>query len=170
MGGILETTPDEISVRHSGAGSDTRSSDTCSPKKPKKSIDNEIVFILMPHIVRAQDLNDSNTKAIDVGTANTSPASWHEHSARAATAGAQPQVYAAECPQGAHRIRCNRGQHRVAQARPSRRPSTAAGSSGSAIVSFEPAMLDQPVGSTFTVNVNLAGGAECVFGSDTESL
>ncbi|MGB7554700.1 MAG: type II and III secretion system protein, partial [Candidatus Korobacteraceae bacterium] len=33
--------------------------------------DNEIVFILIPHIVRAQDLNDSNVKAIDVGTANT---------------------------------------------------------------------------------------------------
>src|SRR5581483_2439109 len=31
--------------------------------------DNEIVFILIPHIVRAQDLSPSNTKAIDVGTA-----------------------------------------------------------------------------------------------------
>ncbi len=29
---------------------------------------------------------------------------------------------------------------------------------GSAIVSFDPPTLDQPVGSTFTVNVNLAGG------------
>src|SRR4029077_12818128 len=32
---------------------------------------NEIVFILIPHIVRAQDLTPSNTKAIDVGTATT---------------------------------------------------------------------------------------------------
>lgn len=37
-------------------------------------------------------------------------------------------------------------------------PSAAAAPVGSAIVSFDPPTLDQPVGSTFTVNVNLAGG------------
>ena len=37
----------------------------------KEVKDNEIVFVLIPHIVRAQDLNASNLKAIDVGTANT---------------------------------------------------------------------------------------------------
>ena len=40
-------------------------------EESKEVKDNEIVFILIPHIVRAQDLNDSNVKAIDVGTANT---------------------------------------------------------------------------------------------------
>ena len=40
-------------------------------EETKEVKDNEIVFILIPHIVRAQDLNDSNVKAIDVGTANT---------------------------------------------------------------------------------------------------
>ena len=36
----------------------------------KEVNDNEIVFILIPHIVRAQDISPANTKAIDVGTAN----------------------------------------------------------------------------------------------------
>src|SRR5208337_5450435 len=36
----------------------------------KEVRDNEIVFVLIPHIVRAQDLSASNLKAIDVGTAN----------------------------------------------------------------------------------------------------
>ena len=29
------------------------------------------MFMLIPHIVRAQDVFDSNTRAIDVGTANS---------------------------------------------------------------------------------------------------
>ena len=37
-------------------------------------------------------------------------------------------------------------------------PTAASAPIGSAIVSFDPATLDQAVGSTFTVNVNLAGG------------
>src|SRR5208283_2962019 len=37
----------------------------------KEVKDNEIVFILIPHIVRAQDLSANNLKAIDVGTANS---------------------------------------------------------------------------------------------------
>ncbi|MGB7553804.1 MAG: cohesin domain-containing protein, partial [Candidatus Korobacteraceae bacterium] len=40
---------------------------------------------------------------------------------------------------------------------PGTQPSTASAPPGSAIVSFDPPMLDQAVGSTFTVNVNLTG-------------
>jgi len=36
----------------------------------KQRQDNELVFMLIPHIVRAQDVFDTNTRAIDVGTAN----------------------------------------------------------------------------------------------------
>ena len=39
-------------------------------KEQKKRMDNELVFMLIPHIVRAQEISASNTKAIDVGTAN----------------------------------------------------------------------------------------------------
>jgi general secretion pathway protein D len=34
----------------------------------KETITNEIVFLLIPHIVRSQDLNDLNRRAFDVGT------------------------------------------------------------------------------------------------------
>jgi general secretion pathway protein D len=37
----------------------------------KERIDNEIVFILIPHIVRSQELTDLNQRAIDVGTGNS---------------------------------------------------------------------------------------------------
>jgi general secretion pathway protein D len=40
-------------------------------EETKEVNDNEIVFILIPHIVRAQDISPGNMKAIDVGTANT---------------------------------------------------------------------------------------------------
>ncbi len=36
----------------------------------KNRMDNELVFMLVPHIVRAQEISPSNTKSIDVGTAN----------------------------------------------------------------------------------------------------
>ena len=36
-----------------------------------ETVDNEIVFVLVPHIVRAQEVSDNNVKAVDVGTANT---------------------------------------------------------------------------------------------------
>src|ERR1017187_8420232 len=37
----------------------------------KQRQDNELVFMLIPHIVRAQDVFESNTRTIDVGTANS---------------------------------------------------------------------------------------------------
>ncbi|MGB8772360.1 MAG: cohesin domain-containing protein [Candidatus Korobacteraceae bacterium] len=114
----------------------------------KEVNDNEIVFILIPHIVRAQDLNDENTKAIDVGTANT--ISLHRGMTQAPD---QQQHGAPGNPQGAQISPPQAG----ATPATSTQPSTASAPPGSAIVSFDPPMLDQAVGSTFTVNVNLTG-------------
>ncbi len=36
----------------------------------KERIQDEIVFIVMPHIVRSQDVRPNNTRAVDIGTAN----------------------------------------------------------------------------------------------------
>jgi general secretion pathway protein D len=122
----------------------------------KENKDNEIVFILIPHIVRAQDLNDSNVKAIDVGTANT--ISLHHGMTEAPDQqqhGAPPPGTAGN-PQGAQ-IAPSQPQASAAPATGAQ-PSTASAPPGSAIVSFDPPMLDQAVGSTFTVNVNLTGG------------
>jgi general secretion pathway protein D len=125
-------------------------------EESKEVKDNEIVFILIPHIVRAQDLNDSNVKAIDVGTANT--ISLHRGMNQAPDQqqhGPQTSGPPSGTPQGAQ-LNPPQPQAGTAQANGSQ-PSTASAPPGSAIVSFDPPMLDQPVGSTFTVNVNLTG-------------
>jgi general secretion pathway protein D len=108
---------------------------------------NEIVFILIPHIVRAQELTPSNTKAIDVGTANAISLRSSQQNA------APPQQPDAGGPQGGM---VNRPPQNPPQGANQNAPATAP--MGSPIVSFDPPTLDQPVGSTFTVNVNLAGG------------
>ena len=124
----------------------------------KNRIDNELVFMLVPHIVRAQDITASNTKSIDVGTANViqlhRPSILPEttqvinsqglasHNAAPQNPGA-PAVPQAQQPAGVQ----NQPQEQ----------SPAAAPQGSAIVSFDPANLNQAIGSTFTVNVSLAG-------------
>jgi general secretion pathway protein D len=106
----------------------------------KQRQDNELVFMLIPHIVRAQDVFDSNTRAIDVGTANA--ITLH----RTTTGANEPGPPSA--PSGA-------------AAQPGSTPpdqSAASAPAGSALLSFDPPSLSQAVGATFTVNVNLSGG------------
>jgi len=124
----------------------------------KEVNDTEIVFVLIPHIVRAQDLNPSNLKAIDVGTANT--ISLRRDTAQSSTPpNGQPS-------NGPGTVQNNSGQlngpavqaQADATSTAGAQPPTALAPPGSAIVSFDPPTLDQAVGATFTVNVNLAGG------------
>lgn len=107
----------------------------------KQRQDNELVFMLIPHIVRAQDVFDANTRAIDVGTANS--ISLHRAIPQAADQAPAPTTPKAATPPSAA---------------PAADQSAATAPAGSAIFSFDPPSLSQPVGSTFTVNVNLAGG------------
>src|SRR5208337_735468 len=107
----------------------------------KQRQDNELVFMMIPHIVRAQDVFASNTRAIDVGTANS--ISLHRSSAAAAE---QPATAA---PSGS--VTPSSGNPQADQA-------AATAPAGSALLSFDPPSLSQAVGTTFTVNVNLAGG------------
>jgi general secretion pathway protein D len=108
----------------------------------KQRQDNELVFMLLPHIVRAQDVFDSNTRAIDVGTANS--ISLHRSTAAPAEppAAGPPPVRPAPAQGG------NASPDQAAASAPA----------GSALVSFDPPSLSQAVGTTFTVNVNLSGG------------
>jgi general secretion pathway protein D len=113
---------------------------------------NEIVFILIPHIVRAQDLSPGNIKAIDVGTATN---------IQLRSNGSQPQQQTQPEGQGATGTRPAQtvpGQPQGAALQPGATAAPASAPIGSPIVSFDPATIDQAVGSTFTVNVNLAGG------------
>jgi general secretion pathway protein D len=126
-------------------------------EETKEVNDNEIVFILIPHIVRAQDVTASNLRAIDVGTANTISLRRDNSQAANQPGNGQPQG-----PPGAMNNPAPRGP----QAQPQSstmppatvQPTAASAPAGSAILSFDPPTLDQAVGSTFTVNVNLAGG------------
>ena len=102
----------------------------------KQRQDNELVFMLIPHIVRAQDVFESNTRAIDVGTANA--ISLHRSSAPAPSPAPATQVPKASAP-------------------PSDQAAATA-PAGSALLSFDPPSLNQAVGTSFTVNVNLSGG------------
>ena len=108
----------------------------------KQRQDNELVFMLIPHIVRAQDVLDSNTRAIDVGTANS--ISLH----RTITPAAEQPAGAPPAP--------NRSS--AGPGNPPTDQSAATAPAGSALLSFDPPSLSQAVGTTFTVNVNLAGG------------
>ena len=120
----------------------------------KENNSNEIVFILIPHIVRAQDITASNLKAVDVGTANViqlrrdnaPPVNGQQSLATPPPGGnpAQPRPQVQPQSNGAPPAGVQ--------------PTAAAAPIGNPIVSFDPATLDQPVGSTFTVNVNLTGG------------
>ncbi len=124
----------------------------------KNRIDNELVFMLVPHIVRAQEISASNTRSIDVGTANViqlhrpsilpeSTQVINSQGVSSRNAGppnpGTPSMPQDQQPGGVQ----NRSQEQ----------SPAAAPQGSAIVSFDPANLNQAIGSTFTVNVSVAG-------------
>ncbi len=99
--------------------------------------ENEIVFALIPHIIRARDVTDLNEKALEVGTAasielrrasQTPPPTNQGAPAPAPTATpVQPAQAAAQMPAGA------------------------------ASFQFDPANLTQAPGSTFAVNILLRG-------------
>jgi general secretion pathway protein D len=117
--------------------------------------ENEIVFVLIPHIIRGRDVVHDNLDMIDVGTANaielrhsnkvavvtpvsqTAPASAAPTASVPAPQPAVPPTPAPPVSQGA-----------AAQ-------NQAGGAAG---FQFDPATLTQAKGSTFTVNVLVSGG------------
>jgi len=124
----------------------------------KEVKDNEIVFILIPHIVRAQDLNASNLKAIDVGTANAISLRRDSAQSSAPQSNGQPQGPGAAQFNPPPPAGPGTPLPASVQNASSTQPPTATAPPGSAILSFDPPTVDPAVGATFTVNVNLAGG------------
>jgi general secretion pathway protein D len=102
--------------------------------------ENEIVFALIPHIIRARDVTDLNEKALEVGTASAiglrrasqapPPVPTSEAAPAPAPAPAPASVPAQPAPQMA---------------------------AGAASFMFDPASLTQATGSTFAINVLLKG-------------
>jgi general secretion pathway protein D len=98
-------------------------------------VDTEVVFAVIPHIVRGYMVSSGNTRAVDVGTGNAIQLSRIPVQAPAATpAPAQPQ------------------------GPPQSKNEPAQGNPNGAVLSFDPSTLDAPVGSTVAVNVAIAGG------------
>ena len=119
----------------------------------KEKNNNEIVFMLMPHIVRAQDISELNSKPIDVGSGSaielrrSSPKPPQQQPAPAPQTN-QPQP-PANPPNAASNVPPPApGQPDASAAA----PPTAA---DRAIMNFEPASSQQTKGQTFTVNLLL---------------
>src|SRR5258707_11723524 len=115
---------------------------------------NELVFALIRHIVRGPDVNESNQRMLDVGTANALEL-------RRVSKPPEPAVAPAAAPTAAP----------TAQATPPR-PATGSQSispvsPGGASFLFDPASITQPKGATFTVNI-LISGAQNVYSVRSE--
>jgi general secretion pathway protein D len=110
--------------------------------------ENEIVFVVVPHIVRGPEVSKASAEMLDVGTANAielrrasrpAPPTANVPGAAAAVPQAQPQV----APQ-------------PVQPNPAM-PAAQAGTGGGTFL-FDPPAVNQTKGATFTVNVMLSGG------------
>jgi len=126
----------------------------------KQHQDNELVFMLVPHIIRAQEISASNTKPVDVGTANViqlhRPSILPESTQVTNSPGVAARPAATQNAPGQPMPQAQQPGVPQSQAQPPDQ-SPAAAPQGSAIVSFDPANLSQAIGSTFTVNVSVAG-------------
>ena len=120
--------------------------------------ENEIVFVLIPHIIRGPEGSRGSADVLDVGTANAIGlrriGAKSAAAAGPATPAAQPPAVVPPGPQG------GMPQNQLPQPVPPNPgtplPGTAGNTSGSFL--FDPPALSQAKGSTFTVNVMLTGG------------
>jgi len=112
--------------------------------------ENELVFALIPHIVRGPDVTDANQRMLDVGTAN---ALELRHISRQAEPAAAPSTAP---PAGAPPTA------QAAPVRPAPSPTAGPVPSGGASFLFDPGAITQPKGATFTVNI-LISGAQNVY-------
>src|SRR6266536_1219488 len=121
---------------------------------------NEIVFVLVPHIIRGPEGSRSGADMLDVGTANAIELRrGGRPAAPAASApGTAPQTAPAPAvvPQGQPQAQPQPVQPNPAAPAPAL-PAPQAGN-GSATFMFDPPALSQAKGATFTVNVMLSGG------------
>ena len=114
---------------------------------------NEIVFVLVPHIIRGPDTSHGSGEMLDVGTANA--LSLRVNNTKPAAPAVPP---GAPAPLGA----AGTNPQSAAGAAPSSMPTSPrmaqnqAGAAGTFM--FDPPTLTQPKGATFTVNVMVSGG------------
>jgi len=108
--------------------------------------ENEIVFVLIPHVVRGQELSELNQRALQVGTAS---AIELRRVNRPATAAPAPGQTTAPASQPA-------APTTAPPANPQKTSPPQAATGGASFV-FDPAAVSQKTGATFAVNVLLTG-------------
>jgi general secretion pathway protein D len=109
--------------------------------------ENEIVFVLIPHVVRGQELTDLNQKALQVGKAS---AIELRRVSRPATPVAAPGQSTAPAPQPS-------APTTPPPANPQQTSPPQASAPGGASFIFDPPAISQQAGATFAVNVLLTG-------------
>jgi general secretion pathway protein D len=115
--------------------------------------ENEIVFALIPHVIRARDVTDLNEKALEVGTASAIGLRRASQTPPVVpTPG--PTVAPSVVPSPVPNAVPNNDTPAPTPQAPAQAPPPAA---GAASFVFDPASATQPVGSTFAVNVLLRG-------------
>jgi general secretion pathway protein D len=127
--------------------------------------ENEIVFVLIPHIVRAKDLNDLNQRPLEVGTASAIELRHVSHPA-VATAGGGESVAPGAGATGTNPTPMNQAPGNQApgtQPGPAGQPPASPSTPvppvppGAASFVFDPPIVTQPAGATFAINVLLNG-------------
>ena len=122
----------------------------------------EIVFALIPHIVRGQELSALNERALDVGTGTSIELRRKIES----PGGGAPQGSAFSPKSGEPRPTTTAQAQNppvaapASPATPPQQPASPAASSAAIAFTFDPPTASQATGSTFPVNVMLSGGQD----------
>ena len=117
---------------------------------------NEIVFVLIPHIVRKTDVEDLNNRAIEVGTANSIQLRRISPIGTPTAAPAQGPAAQGPTAQGpAAAVTAPMSQNSAPPAPVA--PQSQQRVSAPATFSFDPPAVTQNAGSTFAVNILLSG-------------
>jgi len=126
---------------------------------------NEIVFVLVPHIIRGPEVSHGTLDMIDVGTANA--LELRRSNSQAPSPASMPATVppaAAPPPPQATMPQTSTPQSATPQAQPAQSqlaqhpvPQNQAGASAGTFM-FDPPTLSQAKGATFTVNVMVSGG------------
>ncbi|HSZ61640.1 MAG TPA: cohesin domain-containing protein [Terriglobales bacterium] len=124
---------------------------------------NEVIFVLIPHIIRGPEFSHGSNEMLDVGTANA--LSLRLTNAKAPppapapvgspTSSVVPPVAPASAPMQPQAAMQTTTPQNFSLSSPT--PSNPAVAGGGTFL-FDPPTLNQPKGSTFTVNVMLSGG------------
>jgi general secretion pathway protein D len=139
----------------------------------KEKVTNELVFLLIPHIVRGQELNDLNRRAFDVGTgsgidlhiASKSPVAAPVVTATSGPLppGTVPPAVAqpgTTQPPAVAPIKPSPVVPTPKPATPSNTTTGRPGTGGPTILRLDPGSSNQKQGATFTVNVQMGHGVD----------